>query len=696
MRTGPISPPPVRGGGRFELPAYVSNGFVGLRIPDVPLLGGYALVNGFTGEHPEKKIEAAALVPFPLGGNLCINGVSLDDATHCIGDIEQAYDFASGELTTRFSFSAGGARADVEVLIFCSRDEPALACQQVEIVVDHACSLIISGGILTGGVSGETVGVGGEPRRFYKDLPGKSGPIDGALRWAGPGNMSTCGLAYVTKLDTEVEAQRSLDANSAVLNTSYLFQAEPGRRYRSTQITALLPGVLHRQPELQAARLAAMNAERGFSEVRARNRAEWDELWKSRIVLVGADPRWQAMTDAAFFYLNTSVHSSSHASTSIFGLATWKNYHYYYGHVMWDIETFLVPVLSLVQPHAAAALLEYRYRSRTGASNNACTRGLRGLQFPWESAPSTGDEAAPLPGTAAWHEDHVSLDVALAFARHALITGDRDFMRRRAWPIVSGVANWLESRVLVTSRGYEIHETTGIAEREKPTNNAAFMNMSAKRVLRAAIEIGTAVEEPVKPIWNEIAEKLVVPERDDAIISYDAYSDDDDKGETPDPLMALFPLGCQLSPTTEQATLALYLPKAKDYIGSPMLSAFYGVWAAWSGDRALASELLDEGYAAFLHDRFMQTLEYRHDRFPEQPIAGPFFANLGGFIMALLFGFPALIPDAGEPKEWGCRPVNLPAQWDAIEVERVWIRGKPTRLTARQGAQNAVLDIGAE
>jgi trehalose/maltose hydrolase-like predicted phosphorylase len=100
--------------------------------------------------------------------------------------------------------------------------------------------------------------------------------------------------------------------------------------------------------------MAAKARHDGFDVIRAENRAAWDEIWKGRIKLVGAEPRWQALADAAFFYLNSSVHASSCASTSIFGLATWHDYHYYYGHVMWDIEAFAVPVLTFVQPQAAA------------------------------------------------------------------------------------------------------------------------------------------------------------------------------------------------------------------------------------------------------------------------------------------------------------------------------------------------------
>jgi hypothetical protein len=34
---------------------------------------------------------------------------------------------------------------------------------------------------------------------------------------------------------------------------------------------------------------------------------------------------------------------------------------------------------------------------------------------------------------------------------------------------------------------------------------------------------------------------------------------------------------------------------------------------------------------------------------------------------------------------WPARPVNLPEGWGAIEVDRLWIRGEPMKLTAKQG-----------
>ena len=65
----PISPPPVTQGGPGDLPAYVSNGLIGLRVLEIPLLPGVILVNGFSGLHPVVQVEAAAQAPFPLAGD---------------------------------------------------------------------------------------------------------------------------------------------------------------------------------------------------------------------------------------------------------------------------------------------------------------------------------------------------------------------------------------------------------------------------------------------------------------------------------------------------------------------------------------------------------------------------------------------------------------------------------------------------
>jgi protein-glucosylgalactosylhydroxylysine glucosidase len=688
--SGPISPPPATGEGDRDLPAYVSNGLIGLRVRGQPLQAGMALVSGYVGEDPERRIEAAAPAPYPLAGDIAIDGMWLSDLPHQVGDLEQSYDFASGELTSRFVFGARDRRVSCEVLTFASREDPTLVCQEITLSVDGACDLQVRAGVEVSGVSGRAL-------RFLRDTPGEAEPsYDGVLLWESAGALGRVGLAYFTEMaggaSGEAEANRpALDASGLISN--YAFRARAGTTYRLRQVTSLVPNALHSRPEEEAGRMVAKARHDGFDVIRAENRAIWHELWKGRIRLVGAEPRWQALADAAFFYLNSSVHASSCASTSIFGLAIWHDYHYYYGHVMWDIEAFAVPFLTLVQPQAAASLLDYRFRSLDGARTNAKIMGRTGLQFPWESSPSCGEEAAPLPGTAAWHEDHVSLDVARAFALFADVTGQGEFRRQQAWPVLSGVADWIVSRAHKTADGYEIRASMGIAEREQPVDNAAFTNMAAVVVLEDAIRLGQRLGYSLDPRWETIAKGMVLPRRGKIVVSHDGYRKTEEKGATPDPLMGIWPFGYRLDADAEKATLDFYLEQADAYLGSPMLSALFGAWAVRAGDRDLALKLLDEGYAKFEAGRFGQILEYRPDRFPEQPRAGPFFANMGGFLSGLLLGMPRLEPGEGDPETWAKAPVVLPAGWEAIEIDRLWVRGRPMRLVARHGETTRLIAV---
>jgi protein-glucosylgalactosylhydroxylysine glucosidase len=689
--SAPISPPPVTRGGAHDLPAYVSNGLVGLRVLDVPLLPGVVLVSGFAGTHAEEQVEAAAEAPYPVAGDITLGGVRLTNQPQLAEFISQAYDFANGELTTRFRFAAAGATADVEVLTFASREQPTIVVQEIAVQVDRTVDLELRALV-------DTTRILGRKASRHTRTPGKEPhPVDGSMEWAALGDVTRIGVAYVTEFLGDAAAKRTVVdwGLEADLATDYAVRAAPGRRYRLRQMACLVPSVLHHDADHEAIRLAARAADTGFDALRAGNRREWDELWRGRILIDAADGRWQELADAAFFYLNTSVHPSAPSSTSMYGLAMWNDYHYYYGHVMWDVELFGLPPLLLLQPHAARSLLEFRSQTIRGARGNAKLLGRRGIQFPWESGTAHGEEASPGAGHASWYEDHVSLDVAWAFAQYAHATGDLRFLADEASRVLYGVADWIVSRVTPRRGGFDWVRTMGIAERKVPSDNEAYTMMGARVVLDEAIACAKRLGHSIGAGWVDVREglELRTSPRHGAVMSHDGFHPGEEKGSTPGPLAGIFPLWHELDPAVEQATLRYYLDLAQEYIGSAMLSPLYGVWASWAGDRRLAARLLEEGYAALVGDRFRQTLEQSPAKFPETPPSGPFFANIGGFLMSLLYGLPGIRLGPGAPETWPARHVILPAGWRSIEVERAWMHSKPGRIVARHGAERAEITM---
>jgi hypothetical protein len=683
----PISPEPVRDYRPEFIPAYIANGLIGLRCGRVPFAWGVAMVNGFAGLDVNDGLEAFARVPFPIGADITIDNLRLSQLLDRVELVEQRYDFGRAELTTVIDFHAGETTARIEVLQLCSHTLPTLVLQELRVRVDRAADVAISGGIDPTGVPGT-----GE---FHERPSGKlTEPTpDGIVVWTSFGDVATCGLAFQTELLGADEPERSLHRRDepGMTSTAYRFRARRDRVYTLRQMTSLVPSLVHPHPADHAARMLSLGIQKGWDVVLADHRAAWADLWRSRIELDGAPRRWQAITDASLFYLLTSVHPSSVASTSLFGMAYWPNYHYYHGHVMWDIETFTVPALLLTQPRSARALLDYRFRHLDAARMNARLGGWDGAMYPWESCPMHGEEVTP--GATAPFKGHATIDVGLAFASYVHATGDEDYLRRFAWPVIQAVAEWVESRVTKTRRGYEIREMTGPAETSPPVDNNAFVNMASAQLLREASAFCERLGLPAHRRWAAIADGLVVPRADRGhLINHDGYRLNEEKGGTPEAAAGIFPVGYRVDPRVEEATFRFAaVEQAPSYIGTPMLSALMPVYAARAGLESLAADLLETGYASFLNEPWLEVDEFPRTQ-PEKPRVGPMFANIGGYLMTLLYGFPGLRLGAGEPDSWCERPVVMPAGWKGLHVERVYVRGDEMALTAEAGKPAAVLD----
>ena len=352
---------------------------------------------------------------------------------------------------------------------------------------------------------------------------------------------------------------------------------------------------------------------------------------------------------------------------------------------MWDIETFTLPPLLLLQPGAALALLDYRARNLTAAQQNAASHGRRGAMYPWESCPQHGEEATP--GARPYTEDHVTLDVGLAFASYVHATGDLDYAERVAWPVLRAVAEFVESRVERGPRGFEIKDTVGPREHYQAVNNNAFTNMAAARVLDEASACADAIGRDAPAPWREIAADMVIPRdaRRGTIINHDAARLTEEQGGVPEAAAGLFPVGYTAAPKVELATYRYAaVEQAPLYVGAPMLSALLPVYAARAGEPDLAAELLERGYGDFINEPFLEADEYPRQR-ADRPRASPMFANLSGYLTGLLYGMTGIKLGYGPPEAWPCRPVTLPTGWKELRIERLWIRGEPWALEAQDG-----------
>ena len=596
----PLSPPAINSRAADALPPYLANGIIGIRHPGLPHLPGTTMVNGFAGLHPADGVEGFARAPYALAIDVRLGDVWASSAPEWVELTGQRHDFASGELFTSWRFRVGGTTATVEMVAFCSRTVPAIAALEVTVRTDEIADLEIAAGVDPTDVPG-----------FASDVaqPQDQGPnegVDGRLRWHSSGDIASLGVAYSTSAIGDASAERSTSASDARgwFSTTWRVRARAGRRYGVQLLTALVPDLSHARPDEQAGRVASLGASLGFDGLRDANRATWRETWRGRIEIDGADARWQAITDASMFYLLSSVHASSLASTSLFGLAYWPDYDYYHGHVMWDIETFTVPPLLLLDPGAAHALLEYRFRHLEAARRLAALHGRRGAMYPWESCPQHGEESTP--GARPYTEDHVTLDVALAFASYVHATGDRDYARRVAWPVLRSVAEWVLSRVERTRRGYEIRRTVGPARGVRAGRQQCLHQHGRRPHARGGGGMRRRSWASTPPLrWSRGRRRARPAARQTRT------GDRQPRRGAPGRAAGRRARGCG-RPVSRSAiehrprassrptgTRRSSRPHATS--GAPMLSALLGVYAARAGEPDLAMDLLERGLRGIHH-----------------------------------------------------------------------------------------------
>ena len=187
---------------------------------------------------------------------------------------------------------------------------------------------------------------------------------------------------------------------------------EPGQRLRLIKFVAYgwsqarsLTGV---RDQVWAALSAARQV--GWDGLLADQRAYLDDFWDNADVEVDGDTEVQQAVRFALFHVLQAGARGENRPIPAKGL-TGPGYD---GHAFWDTEAFVLPLLTLTAPDAAASALRWRHGTLPAAIERAAQLGLKGAAFPWRTI--AGQECSGYwpAGTAAFH---INADIANAVIR---------------------------------------------------------------------------------------------------------------------------------------------------------------------------------------------------------------------------------------------------------------------------------------
>jgi trehalose/maltose hydrolase-like predicted phosphorylase len=412
------------------------------------------------------------------------------------------------------------------------------------------------------------------------------------------------------------------------------FPVANGRSYTVTKYVGVVTSTEARSPGSLAGRQAARAAGAGFAKLHAEDRAAWAGLWAGRIDVLG-NPTLATEVNASEFYLWSSTRTRSDWSISPAGLSS----NGYDGHIFWDAETWMHPSLLAQHPALAAGMDKYRFERLDAARAHARQTGYRGARFPWESA-LDGTEQIPPPvsvNSEGLYEMHITADIAFAQWQHYLATGDRRWLRRQGWPVISGAARfWASKAVRGAGGSYHIRHVTGPDEENPNVNDEAYTNVAAATTLRIAVTAADTLGLHAPARWRRIAARLVLlfDTKLDIHPEYRGYYGQLVKQA--DVTMLQYPWGRRMSARVAQHDLNYYVPRS-DPNGPSMSDAINQIDTAALGSPGCASYVYTErSIQPFMRDVF--------DQFSETNTGGAFtfMTGIGGFLQEFLYGYSGL------------------------------------------------------
>ncbi|MEU6958621.1 glycoside hydrolase family 65 protein [Streptomyces chrestomyceticus] len=433
---------------------------------------------------------------------------------------------------------------------------------------------------------------------------------------------------------------------------------EQGRRLRLEKTVAYGWSSARSLPALRDQVDAALAGARstGWQGLADQQRAYLDDFWDRADVEVDGDAEIQQAVRFALFHVLQAGARAEQRAIPAKGL-TGSGYD---GHTFWDSETFVLPMLTYTSPGAVAEALRWRQNTMGAARARAEQLGLRGAAFPWRTIEGSECSAYWPAGTAAFH---VNADIADAVVRYVCATGDEEFERETAVPILVETARLWHSLGQHDHHGtFHIDGVTGPDEYSAVADDNVYTNLMAQANLRAAADVAErhpreaealGVDDEESASWRDAAEAVAVPYNRSLRVheqsaGFTTHQTWDFSGTRTDqyPLMLHFPyFDLYRKQVVKQADLVLALykrgdcfddeHKARDFAyyepltvrDSSLSACVQAVVAAEVGHLRLAYDYLGEAALMDLQDLENNTRDGLHTA----SLAGTWIALVAGF-----------------------------------------------------------------
>ena len=435
---------------------------------------------------------------------------------------ERVLDLRAGTLTRRAHWSSPtGTQVRVTSTRLVSFTHRAVAAIHYEVqAVDRPLRVVVQSELIANETQRDTAD---DPRAaatlrsplvLEENVPGGTGPAIMVHRTRVSGLRVAAGMCHEIDGpdDTLIDAQGGGDVSRVTVAT----RLAPGRSLRLVKYISYGWSRRRSRPAMHDQVAAALAAARltGWDGLRADQRRFLDAFWDGADVEVEGDAEVQQAVRFGLFHLLQSAARLEERSIPAKGL-TGSGYD---GHIFWDTEIFVLPVLTYTYPRAVADALSWRHSTQALAGERARQLGLAGTTFPWRTI--HGEECSGYwpAGTAAFH---INADIAHAVTQYVDATEDAPFERETGLPLLVGTARlWRALGHHDATGRYRIDGVTGPDEYSAVVDNNVYTNLMAQQNLREAAEAAARHPDPAARLevtaeetsgWRDAAASMSVP-----------------------------------------------------------------------------------------------------------------------------------------------------------------------------------------
>jgi len=383
-------------------------------------------------------------------------------------------------------------------------------------------------------------------------------------------------------------------------------------------------------PWQESERQALFAASEGRDRLVKRHEALWNELWESDIIIEGNEELQKAAT-TALYHLYSSIRPDSRRSIAPCG----QSGQGYNGHIFWDADTWMLPVMAALQPSLAKSMVDFRTDGIPAAKRRAQGMGYKGAMFPWE-ADNYGEESTPTFALTGTLEQHITACVANGAWQYYCVSGDRDWLRSDGYPLMKECAEFWLSRAEPNDDGsFSINNVIGADEYMIGIDDNAFTNGAVKASLLNTIEAAKILGNTPDPRWRSIAEGLRFNYFPDGVMREHATYDGGQIKQSDVTLLG-YPLGLINDRDELIRNIQYYDTKLDPDHGPAMSHGIMAVTLARTGRAADAAQTLERAYKPFVRGPFMVLAETAKNN------RTYFLTGAGSLLQGIIFGYAGI------------------------------------------------------